>query len=75
MNIGRPEGFSSNELNTRRLHTRAIPVPPPAVPPRSSSVPLERLDRVHKLVDEEESEVELLNLFRNRTCKKETCQF
>ena len=32
MNIARPEGFPSNELNTGKLKTRALPVSPPAVP-------------------------------------------
>ena len=32
MNTSRPEGFSSNESNTRMLRTRAILVSPPVVP-------------------------------------------
>ena len=40
------------------------------VPPRSSSVPLERLDRVEKLMDYEESDVEALNLVSNKNCKR-----
>ena len=48
VNIGRPKEFLSNELNTRQLRTRAIPLPPSVVPPRSSlvSVPLDRVDRL-----------------------------
>ena len=46
MNIGRLEGFPSNELNTRWLSTRTIPVSPPVVPSRPSSVPLDRIDRL-----------------------------
>ena len=42
-NIGRPEEFPLTELNTRRLRTRVIPGSPTIVPPRSSSVPLDRL--------------------------------
>ena len=32
MNIGRPERFPKNELNTRRLRTRSMPVSPLVVP-------------------------------------------
>ena len=69
-NVGRLKEVLLNELNTRRLQTRTIPVSPPVVPPRSSSVPLKRLDRVDKLVNKEAFNVKSLNLIRNRTCKK-----
>ena len=55
-NICSPKDVLLNELNTRRLW--------------SSAVPLERLNRVDKLVDGEESNVESLNSVRSRTCKK-----
>ena len=42
-NIGKPEGFLSTELNIRRLKTSAMLISPPVVPPRSNSVPLDRL--------------------------------
>ena len=69
-NIGRPEGFPSNKLNPRRLQTSAIPVSPPVGPPRSTSVPLEILDRLDRLADDEESNVELMNLIGNQTSTK-----
>ena len=45
------------------------------VPLRSSSVPLERLHRVDKLVDEERSDVQSLHLVRNRICKNKYVSF
>ena len=56
VNIGTPEELLSNESNTRRLRTRAIPVSPPVVPPRSISPPLDRVDR---LTYNEESDLEV----------------
>ena len=69
-NAGRPKEVLLNELNTRSKQNRSILVSPPSGPPRSSSVPLERLDRVDRLKDDEESNVEPLNLVRNMTFKK-----
>ena len=42
--IDRPEEFLSNELNTRRLRIRPIPVSAPVEPPRCGSVTLDRVD-------------------------------
>ena len=59
LNIGRPKEFLLNELNTRKLRTRAIPVSPPVGPPRFSSVPLDTVavvDRVDRLADDKESD-------------------
>ena len=55
-NIGRLEGFPSNELNTKRLKIRTVQVSTPVILPRSSSVPLEILDR---LADDDESDLEI----------------
>ena len=44
-NIGRPNRSPMTDLNARRLQTRAIPVSPPIVLPRPSSVPLDRLTK------------------------------
>ena len=74
VNIGRPEEFLSTKWNNRRLWSRTIPVSTPVVPPRSSSVHLERLDRVDRLVDDEEPDVESMSLNRNQPHEK-TCQF
>ena len=70
MAIGRPEGFPSNELNTRSQKTRAIPVLTPVIPLRSSTVPLERVDRLDRLANEEEFDLELMNLVRNQVQMK-----
>ena len=59
------EGFSSNELNTRRLRTRAIPVSPKVIPHSSSTVLLERVERLDRLADDEESGLEFINLTTN----------
>ena len=45
MNRGRPEEFPLDDLNTGRLRIRAIPVSFQVIPPRSSSVLLERLGK------------------------------
>ena len=74
VNIGRPEEFLSNELNTRRLETRDIPASLPATSLKSGSVPLERLDRVDRSGEDEESDLELMNSIRKGSYK-ETCQF
>ena len=64
----------SNVLNTRRMRPKTIPVSLPVIPPRSSSVHLERLDRLNILADNEElsgvneSDKELGS-------HEETCQF
>ena len=70
MNIGRPEEFPSNVLNTRRLRTRAIPVSLPVVPSRSTSVPLERKDWLNRLAADEESDLKFINLTRNWLTEK-----
>ena len=75
VNIGRPEGLPTNGWNTRRLQTRAIPVTHWEVPPRSSSVALERLDRVDKLVHYEKSSLEVMNLIRNQAYTKKHVSF
>ena len=59
-----------NELITRRLRTRAIQVLLPVVSPRSSLVPLKRLDRIDRWVDDKYSDVESLNFIRNWAPKK-----
>ena len=60
-----------NELNTRRLRTRAIAVSPPVVPPMSSSVPLDKVDTVDRLAtDDEESDLIVVNSIRNRSHAK-----
>ena len=69
-NMGRPGGFLSNEMSTRRLQTKTISVSPPVVLPVSSLVPLKRLDRVHRLVDDEESDVVSMNSIRNQAHTK-----
>ena len=51
----------SSGLNTRRLKTRAIPVSPPVVPPRYSSFLLDRVARVDRLANDEESDSEVVN--------------
>ena len=43
------------------------------LPPRSSSVPverMERLDRIHRLIDDEESKLELMNQTRDQIHRK-----
>ena len=71
MNIHRHEGFLSNGLNTRRLRTtRAIPLSHPVVLPISSSVQLERLDRLDNLADNEESDLGFMNPAKNQTHMK-----
>ena len=40
------------------------------VPTRSSSVPLDRVARVDRLADNEESDLDVVNSIRNRTCVK-----
>ena len=67
-NLGSPDEVLLKELDTRRLWTRSIPDPSPAVPHRSSSVTLERLDRVYNLVDD--ADVGSVNSVKNRTCKR-----
>ena len=54
-----------NELNTKRLRTRAIPVLLPVVLLGSSLVPLERSDTVGILVNDDSFDVESLNLIKN----------
>ena len=61
VNVSRLKEFLLNELNTKRLRTRAIPVSPPVVHPRSRSVPL---DRLGKLAKDEESDLEVVNSIR-----------
>ena len=40
------------------------------VPPKSSSVPLERLNQVDRLVDDDEADIESMNFIRNWTGTK-----
>ena len=40
--IDMPEALSQMDLNVEKLRNRAIPVSPPIIPPRSSSVPNDR---------------------------------
>ena len=50
-----------------------MPVLPPVVLPRSSSVPLDRVDRkdrVDRLADDEASDLEVVNSIKNRTHTK-----
>ena len=47
-NIVTPGGFASNKLNTRRLRTKAKPVSPPVVLPRTSSVSLDRYETLDR---------------------------
>ena len=70
VNIARHKEYLLNELNTRRLRTRDITVSPPVVPPRSSSVPLNRIDRVDRLADDEEPDSEVGNSIRDRAHAK-----
>ena len=69
MNIDRLECFLSNKLNTRRLTSRTIPVLPLVVPPSSSPVHLNRLERLDRLADEQ-SYIEFMNLTKNEAHMK-----
>ena len=57
-------------LNTKRLRTRTTPVSIPVEPTRSSSVSLERLDRVDRLAGNGESHLEVMNSIENQAPTK-----
>ena len=44
VNVSRPKEFLSNELNTRRLRTRATPASPPVVTLMFTSVPYREIE-------------------------------
>ena len=69
VNIGIPKVVFLNELDTRSLLTRSTQFHCQQYPLDLVLPSLERLDRVDKLVDDEECDVESLNSVRNRTCK------
>ena len=54
--------------------TSAIPVSPSVVSPGQSSVPLQRLDRVDRPADDEESDIKEMNSIRYQAhTKKHFC--